>query len=337
MTIYTTPEAFEDLTPTPAERISAGLGQGISSGLAMLIGNKIQNMRAESQRQNLLKKGFPPQIAEVWGELSEGGKTKFAELFMDEVQRNLGGQDSIEIEEAKMASPQVREMGLTPKESVAREEKRYDKNLPLFQEHEKKRRALETENLKIDQLQRLNQTDALPQGLGRINVNFKTGELLLPAAATPETQLFVKTINDFLAGAKDTFGARVTNFEVDRFMKRLPSLANTQEGREIILRQMEIINELNQLHDEGILNAFENAGGLRKLDYDAAIRNARKDTHKREKELKKEFSGLSQRNLKPQVEIEKDEIIMIDPQGRRRAVKKSDAKAAQAAGYKKGA
>jgi hypothetical protein len=333
MTIYTGPELFTDLTPTPAERISEGLGQGVTSGLALLISNRIQDMRRRSEKNRLVQRGFPPQIAEVWGELSEGGRTKFADLFMDEVQRGLTGQDTIEIGEEKIESPSVREAGLTPKETVARQEKRYDKNLPLYQDLEKKRRAHETENLKIDQLQRLNQSGALPAGLGRINVNFKTGELLLPAAATPEAQLFIKTVNDFLVGAKDTFGSRVTNFEIQRFLKRLPTLANSKEGRDAILRQMEVINELNQLNEEGILNAFENAGGLRNLDYDAAVRQGRKDTRDREKQLKEEFAQIAKLRPKADTEIEENEIIMIDPQGRRRAVKKEDVKKARDAGY----
>jgi len=336
MTIYTTPSSFVDPTPSPARRVGEALGGGLSSGLAFLLEDKIRSMRNQKEKEGLIRKGFPPQIAEVWGELTEGGKTKFASLFMDELQRSPEVQDQIEIGEEE-TSGISRSPGLTPKESVARQDKRYDKNLPLFKEHEKKKTAQETENLKIDQLQRLNETNKLPQRLGRLNVNLKTGELLLPALANPESQLFVKTVNDFLIGAKETFGARVTNFEVNRFLKRLPTLANSKEGRRVILRQMEIINELNQLHNEGILNAFSQAGGIRNLDYDKASRQARKLTKEREKELKKEFNSILKNESPvqtPSSQIEETEVIMIDREGRRRAVNKKDVKAARKAGYK---
>jgi len=335
MTIYTSPEMFEDSTPSAGQRIGGAFAGGVGSGLEMLIGSKIQNLRSQHQKKALLSKGFPPEIADIWEELTDGGKTQFASMFMDQLQREPEVQGEIEMGEESVGPSRTE--GLTPKESVARQDKRYDKNLPLFQEHEKKKRGQELENVKIDQLQRLNESGALPEGLGRINVHPKTGELVIPAAASGETQLFVKTINDFLVGAKDTFGARVTNFEVDRFMKRLPSLANTSDGRTLILRQMEIINELNQLHDNGVLNAFENAGGIRNVDYDKAVREGRKSSHKREKELKSEFASLvSEGPQKPQAEevIEKTEVIMIDSEGRRRAVSKKDVKSAKAAGYK---
>ena len=203
--------------------------------------------------------------------------------------------------------------------------------MPIYQESANKLKGLESEGLSIQSLQNLNATDKLPKGLGRINVNFQTGELRLPFIASPEAQQFVKTVNDFTTKAKDTFGARITNFELNRFLRRLPTLMNSTEGRKSILRQMEIVNRLNTLNEQAILDTFEKVGGIRNIDYDEAERRARKEIAKESNDLKKEYVSLES-DVK---DFEKNNIRMRDPAGNIRLVPKDQVKAAQDVGYRK--
>src|SRR5690606_32286898 len=75
-----------------------------------------------------------------------------------------------------------------------------------------------------------------------------------------ETQSFIKTLQDFTVAAKDSFGARVTNFELDQFMRRLPQLLNSPEGRDLIIQQMKLVNEADKLESQSIINTLQHYG-----------------------------------------------------------------------------
>jgi len=65
----------------------------------------------------------------------------------------------------------------------------------------------------------------------------------IPALTTPDSQEFRKLETDFLRDAKNIFGARVTNFEMSQFLKSIPSLSQSKEGRERVIRNLKIFNE----------------------------------------------------------------------------------------------
>lgn len=106
---------------------------------------------------------------------------------------------------------------------------------------------------KTNRLTTLNDSGKIPENLSRIVINPDTGEPYAVASllglVNPETQTFVKTINDYLSVAKDFFGGRVTNFDIGAFKSRLPSLLNTQEGRRMIIEQMKLMEELQSVYD----------------------------------------------------------------------------------------
>lgn len=61
--------------------------------------------------------------------------------------------------------------------------------------------------------------------------------------ATPETQEFEKLSAEFVRGAKDVFGARITDADLNAFMKMVPTLANTDAGKMAIIRNLRLTNE----------------------------------------------------------------------------------------------
>lgn len=275
-----------------------------------IVKKKEQGIQTEQDTKNfediLVNFGIPRDQAKLWARSGAGAQTELLKNLLDQRARggppgfdNIGGinipDENTEID----ANPQdsfnfqfpnlPAEKGLTPKEIAKRRSDREKTNIPIFQEASKKFESLKDENRSIDRLQQLNDSGLLPQDLGRINVDRKTGDLVLPAAANAETQLFVKTVNDFLRKAKDTFGARVTNFEISAFLKRLPTLANSEEGRRLILKQMEIINELNALNEESIVQTFNNYG-VENINF--------QQTKKIADQLKKEKQAILERRFK---------------------------------------
>lgn len=278
------------------------LGGGIGQGLGQSIQQFYEKKDAEREEKKLQAQGYSPLAAKLYRGATEGGKTEITRQFLEELARGGGGSlTSLTPQSPTAGTPSVEEIideevipddrGLTAKERAKREEGRFSKQLDKFEELDKRSTSLDQEKIRIDRLKELNKTGELPTGLGRLNVSLKSGNLILPFAASPEAQEFTKIVNDFLSGAKDTFGARVTNFEINTFLKRLPNLLNSEEGRERVLRQMEIINELNQLHTHGVLEQVEKAGGVRKIDLDRARARANKAIKSQEKALTEEYTS----------------------------------------------
>jgi hypothetical protein len=69
-----------------------------------------------------------------------------------------------------------------------------------------------------------------------------------------EAQEAVKLTTSQIRHAKDSFGARVTNFDAQTYLDTLPTLLNSAEGRRQILRDLQIVNKLNEHHDSGVLD-----------------------------------------------------------------------------------
>ncbi len=106
---------------------------------------------------------------------------------------------------------------------------------------------------------------------------------------TPEAQEAIKLIIDSTSNIKDTYGARVTNFDLQTYLKKLPSLFNSPEGKMRVLRDLRIMNQLNRLHAEGIQDIFEEAGGSDKIPYSKAEKLYKKKFGPLEKQLVEQF------------------------------------------------
>lgn len=315
---------FQVLPKVPGfgEQLGAQLGSGLQQGITQQLNQMLQEKEIAKREREFTERGLPPPLARLAAIAPVGGQTEIFKSALEEFRR--GQKPSLKVSEDEGISPEEKEeevdVGLTPAERIKREETRFGKQLERYEGLETKINSLSTENSKIQRLQQLNEGGNLPKGLGRLNVNLKSGELRVPFLAGADTQEFVKIVNDFLSGAKDTFGARVTNFELDRFMKRLPTLLNTEEGRRAILRQMEIINEINTLHDQGVLDEFDKRGGIRKIDYDQAVRNSKRKIKPEIEDLRKEYISHG----KPLLSTEKksSEIEAINPQTGQRLILK---------------
>lgn len=256
-----------------------------------VLNKQAEQVQKEAEKQNtrraLEKSGATPEQIDLYEASPIGGQTKIVENIADKQQRKestpgLVGEDVEDYDN-----------GLTPKERVKRQDARYSTQTPLVMKNSDSINALESEDLSLGLLKELDETGKVGQGFSKLNINPLNGNLILPGAANPEEQLFVKTVNDFTVKAKDSFGARVTNFELDRFMQRLPTLANSKEGRALIIRQMQIVNHINQLEKKEIQKVFDQYG-IRNIDYADAENKARESIKVEKEDLRKEYYNLEQ-------------------------------------------
>lgn len=164
---------------------------------------------------------------------------------------------------------------------------------PELLEREQKLNHYEQEGARFERLQDLfspGLENKFPSNLS-VGLLTKDGELRPTAAAllSPEAQESVKLIADNLAGAKDTFGARVTNFDLQAYLKRLPSLLNSPEGRRRVLRDLRLMNKLNTNHEQGVLDIVEREGGPGNISLSQAERRYRKENAQEISSIKEEF------------------------------------------------
>lgn len=70
----------------------------------------------------------------------------------------------------------------------------------------------------------------------------KRSGLDIPALMNPESEEFQKIAANFMRDAKTYFGGRVSNYEIEQFLKTIPSLSQSPEGRKRVIANLKQIN-----------------------------------------------------------------------------------------------
>lgn len=79
----------------------------------------------------------------------------------------------------------------------------------------------------------------------------------IPSLQNADTQELEKLSTDFLKGAKNVFGSRITNADLTAFMKTVPSLAQTKEGRSRVIRNLELLKKGELLRDQALRDVLK--------------------------------------------------------------------------------
>ena len=190
--------------------------------------------------------------AKLHANLSVGGRTAHAQSLIDRFQRaGLAPQGSSEeISARQEGAPKEDPMfqGLTPKEKVTLRKEVAAKNEPKLIETNDKIQSLDNEKADFDELGALINRGNLPNRW--VAAWFTKDGSLTPvgqATLSADAAQFQKVIVRQLSHAKDTFGARVTNFDASKFLEGLPSFLNSPEGMQQILEGLQKVNEINRL------------------------------------------------------------------------------------------
>ena len=308
-----------------ANVMSQALEQGVDPNTVRTYGSLLSGLKSPqsnertgpeqiSQMSSLLQKvmGLPQEEADkhasLWGMMTIGGQTELAKFYVDRLMRGSPGQQSINsfsgqpISDEQTAVEEVQsydwpEVNLfedrTPKEKNKLKGDLLRENNKEIKELDAGLRNKDQMMTRTNQLKRLNDSGRLPENMEKLNVNWNTGELRFPALANEETQLFVKTVNDFTSQAKESYGARVTNFDLIQFLKRLPTLANSPGGRRVVIEQMEALQSLDRLEDDAIRQVYDHYG-VQNIDRATASKIARQMIKPDEERLKRKIEQASE-------------------------------------------
>lgn len=302
-----------------------------------------QDLELDNANYNEVKKTFGEQFANVWKAAPQGGKTELLKHGLDAKMRGEDIQEMLsnipepqvnQQEKVPQEVPQIkngkypsdfnwpkfdkRPPGFTPKEWADERKTWRKENLPVFEQNNVKSDAISADVMATKKLDQLNKSKKLPEGMGRFLINPETGEhyglAQLSGAVTPEVQEWAKTTARFQNRAKDAFGSRVTNFDLMSYMKQFPSLMNTQEGRDRILKMMEVNYDLDNQYVSALQSIYHKYG-LNGVSPEDADDLARKSIKEKTDELRIKYLGLNAAN---EEEVNKEKGLsgkMVDVTG----------------------
>lgn len=82
---------------------------------------------------------------------------------------------------------------------------------------------------------------------------------------------FRKLSNGFLRHGKEIFGSRMTDFDVDTFLQMVPSLLQTNEGKQRIINNMRALNDASTLRYDAMKEIIKENGNKRPPHLDILI------------------------------------------------------------------
>lgn len=268
------------------------------------------NLDVDDFRKILVQFGMDEEDAGNWsalyGKLTTGGRTQLAKKLMERMERGFmppAGEQfdltdiNVKAEDTQFPKLDIFE-GMTNAEKVKYQGELSKENRKLYGELNTRKQSLKSDKNRLETLNRLNESGKLPTGLQLMNVDFETGRLKFPAFATPEAQKFVKTVQEFTKNAKESYGARITNFELGAYLAMLPTLANSEEGRRRIIKHMGLMNDLDQLHTDALQEVYKKYG-MRNIDSATAEMIAGEISKDREEAILEQIRQLDLEEFSP--------------------------------------
>ncbi len=321
MTIYTSPESFMDPTPSPGERIGSAVGQGLTSGLQLLAQDRLEKMKQQRLESLLQEVSGSPSPSPLMS--SAAPSTDIS----DETILALGSQNP------NLARLLQSQKEARTKVTEGKAKREFERAKPILSRADERAEGITQKESSLSLME-----DAVREGdLGFFspdNVAEITG---IEGLRTPKGAQFISAGKEYFLGSLKRAGSRPNQWIEQQIQKMLPRIGRSEEANRTVIEalkselaiekeQLDIIDRLAQEDEETVGYVRGNIG------------------QRTRKELKK-FADQEQKDLESRLRaieatpdrtiISESEVIMIDPQGRRRAVEKKDVKRARQLGYTK--
>lgn len=144
-------------------------------------------------------------------------------------------------------------------------------------------------------LQRIEQLDRTGKVQGL------SGELLskvgLGRLRSAETQELEKLTVGFLTNLKNVFGARPTQYDVQQYLKGLPTLVQSREGRAAVIKNLRVFNEAAKLRGQALRDILKDNKNKLPGDLELQIEDRiGSDLDQLHRELSSDLTGVSSSN-----------------------------------------
>jgi hypothetical protein len=228
--------------PSTKEKFLSGLASGLNRFAEM----KMQQMESANRAKGWESLGLRPDVAQFVSQQSPD----FQKDFFSRLEGlNLSNQPSEQLEVKEKISPSGQKtisegVRLSPSKEVLKQQAELKK--------QKAEQFKATKEFRHDLIQSRKDARGDLKDLSRLEDLSKSGKLNspgwieflhnsgldIPALMSPESEEFQKIQQSFLKRAKQYFGSRVSNFEVEQFLKTIPSLSQSPEGRQRVIANL---------------------------------------------------------------------------------------------------
>lgn len=196
----------------------------------------------------------------------------------------------------------------------------------LADEVEKEYHSAKEENMRLDRMEKIDNkgnvsTPALVKILDAVGVP-------LGVLANPDTEEYRKLETDFVRNVSKVFpGGKITNYEIQSYLKTIPGLMNSPEGRAAIVRNRKLLNDAKLVRYEAYKKIIKDNNGRKPQNLGILIEEA---TAEKMDKIEEEFVS----GVKEQIEKFQTPIRMIDPSGQPVDIPPNQIEAAMKAGAK---
>lgn len=218
------------------------------------------------------------------------------EQEIQKLENHLAAHPEISATQKSMIRKQIEER----EKKYGDQQKTIDKATEKFYEDtENKGKGAEEVNLRLERmLDLVNKGELTGVIPGAILDTFKTGipylgiGLDLFGLTSTDTQEFKKLQADMLKSIKDWFGGKITNDEVRRFMDRLPSLNQSNEGKRVVIRDLMLLNQGEIIRRKSQNEIIAEHGGYRPHNLETLVtKRSKPELDNIAKEFKKTFKS----------------------------------------------
>lgn len=139
---------------------------------------------------------------------------------------------------------------------------------PVYDEIHKEAKAAKNNDKRLEKMEQLIKTGKLTNpifasAIKAIGKGIFGFGIDLSALQNPESQQFDKLSNDFLREAKSIFGSRLTDADLNAFLKTVPTLSISNEGKMHVIQNMRQFNETAKIKEKALNDIIKENGGRR--------------------------------------------------------------------------
>lgn len=173
--------------------------------------------------------------------------------------------------EAHKSLIEDRKLALKERQFDREDQREIDKEtLPFYQESTKSGKVAAHNDRTLNRVEELvkrgnlgspilnSSLDTLAKGFGYLGVSLDLNHL-----KTADAQELEKLSTEFIKGAKDIFGSRLTDLDLRTYLKGIPNLMQTREGMLRVIANMRISNDIEKLRSKTMEQIIQENGGKR--------------------------------------------------------------------------
>lgn len=318
---------------TGFSQILGEVGGGIGQGLQSTLQDFHQKKKINSLEEEFVSRGFPRDLARLGAIATQGGQTKLLEEVIRERRRRPSGALAEKLGIAEEGDGQVgvgeEEIGLTPEETVRRQEKEaqrsFERNKPYLNRISEMATELPKEKVALTQMR-----GAIEEGdfnsLRNALAEMTGFEVLKTASAQTVNSASKQFLMSSLAGLR----GRPNQFIEQQITKALVSPLYRDVANQLILEGYEGLADLKEKEIEIALdleNKYTSQGKEIPRSFQKMVRDKLKEETER-------FEKKYEDRIRTLLSAKDNLVLMVDRQGNTREVPKEQRDAALKAGYK---